>query len=78
MPSGIELGDRLLAWKSHRGCTLQAIADVCGVTRQAISLIFIGDRDIKLSMLEKICTKAFRIDLQTFFGPLPRGEAKAA
>lgn len=75
MQSGIEVCDRLVAWKSHCGCTLQVIANACDVTRQSIGLIMIGERDIKLSMLETICGKVFKIDLATFFGPLPKRAA---
>lgn len=70
----VELHERIAAWRSHRGCTLQVMADACGMTRQAMSLIVAGERDVRLSTLSAICTKAFRVDLATFFGPLPGGK----
>ncbi len=73
MQSG--LPERFAAWRSAKRLTLQEVADTVGVTRQAISFVECGETDLGVGKLETICRKAFKIDLLTFFGPLPKRDA---
>jgi transcriptional regulator with XRE-family HTH domain len=66
---------RFAAWRSAKGLTLQEVADSIGATRQTISYWECGENDIGVQKLETICRKAFKIDLLTFFGPLPKRDA---
>jgi transcriptional regulator with XRE-family HTH domain len=67
--------ERFAAWRAARKLTLQQVADTVGATRQAISLWECGENDIGIIKLAIICRKAFKIDLLTFFGPLPKRDA---
>lgn len=75
MAAKTDVPARIAAWRSYRGLTLQAIATITGVSRQAISYWELGENDITVGRLDLICTKAFKTDLVTFFGPLPRKAA---
>ena len=72
-----DLAQRMSAWRSHRGLTLQEVADSCGLTKQKISYVELGDQDIGVEKLSLICDKAFRTTLVTFFGPIPAMNASA-
>lgn len=67
-----DLSTRFGAWRAYRGLTLQAVADACGVTKQMISYVELGDCDIGVRKLSRICERAFKTDIRTFFGPLPK------
>ena len=74
MQSGF--ASRFAAWRAARGLTLQEVASVIGVSRQAISYVEAGTNDLSVGKLDTICRDAFGIDLPTFFGPLPDEGAK--
>ncbi|WP_448381737.1 helix-turn-helix domain-containing protein [Desulfosoma sp.] len=63
-----EVADRLLAgehpvrvFRSHRGMTLQQVADACGVTNSHISQIENGKRSMSTELLKKVA-EALRVD----------------
>ena len=66
---------RFAAWREAKGLTLQEVASVIGVSRQSINYVEAGTTDLTVGKLETICRKAFKIDLLTFFGPLPKRDA---
>lgn len=66
---------RMAAWRALKGLTLQQVADTIGASRQFMSFVECGERDIGMMKLEKICRKAFKIDIETFWGPLPKRDA---
>lgn len=72
MQRTIEPHQRFARWREFRGLTLQQVGETVGMTKQGIGLIELGLRDIKVGHLRTICAKAFKIDLETFFGPLPK------
>jgi transcriptional regulator with XRE-family HTH domain len=78
MATDIELAQRMSAWRAHRGLTLQRVATASGTSKQKISYVELGEQNISVEMLNRICTKAFKIDLATFFGPLPKKQERAA
>lgn len=56
-----EFADRLLAgesplrvWRDHRGLTLQALAEACGVTRQMLSMVEHGKAKPSADLLGKL------------------------
>lgn len=64
-----ELADRLLAgdnplrvWRDHRGLTLQALAEQCGVTRQMLSMVEHGKANASADLLYKLAV-ALRCDM---------------
>jgi DNA-binding XRE family transcriptional regulator len=59
----LEFVERLLAgeaplkvWREHRGLTLQALADACGVTRQMLSMVERGKARPSADLLAKLAT----------------------
>jgi len=65
-----EVADRLLAGehpvrvlRSHRGMTLQQVADACGVTNSHISQIEKGKRSMSTELLKKMA-EALRVDVE--------------
>lgn len=65
-----EVADRLLAGehpvrvlRSHRGMTLQQVADACGVTNAHISQIEKGKRSMSTELLKKMA-EALRVDVE--------------
>jgi DNA-binding XRE family transcriptional regulator len=65
-----EVADRLLAGehpvrvlRSHRGMTLQQVADACGVTNSHISQIEKGKRSMSTELLKKVAG-ALRVDAE--------------
>ncbi|ADK85945.1 transcriptional regulator, XRE family [Desulfarculus baarsii DSM 2075] len=65
-----EVVDRLLAGehpvrvlRSHRGMTLQQVADACGVTNSHISQIEKGKRSMSTELLKKMA-EALRVDAE--------------
>ncbi len=65
-----EVADRLLAGehpvrvlRSHRGMTLQQVADACGVTNSHISQIEKGKRSMSTELLKKMA-EALRVDAE--------------
>ncbi|EFL52909.1 transcriptional regulator, XRE family [Solidesulfovibrio fructosivorans JJ]] len=65
-----EVADRLLAGehpvrvlRSHRGMTLQQVADICGVTNAHISQIERGKRCMSTELLQKMA-EALRVDIE--------------
>lgn len=65
-----EVADRLLAGehpvrvlRSHRGMTLQQVADVCGVTNSHISQVEKGKRSMSTELLKKVA-EALRVDAE--------------
>ncbi|MCB2189891.1 MAG: helix-turn-helix domain-containing protein [Deltaproteobacteria bacterium] len=65
-----EVADRLLAGehpvrvlRSHRGMTLQQVADACGVTNSHISQIEKGKRSMSTELLKKMAV-ALRVDAE--------------
>ena len=65
-----EVVDRLLAGehpvrvlRSHRGMTLQQVADACGVTNSHISQIEKGKRSMSTELLKKVA-EALRVDAE--------------
>lgn len=65
-----EVADRLLAGehpvrvlRSHRGMTLQQVADACGVTNSHISQIENGKRSMSTELLKKMA-EALRVDAE--------------
>lgn len=57
----LEFTDRLLAgesplrvWRDHRGLTLQALAEACGVTRQMLSMVEHGKAKPSADLLAKL------------------------
>lgn len=72
MPKPIEQHYRFAIWRKASGLTLQEVADSVGCSKQVISYYELGDRDIGVTKLEAICSKAFRVDLVTYFGQLPK------
>lgn len=75
MKQEIKIHERLAAWKAFRDCSLQVMADACGMSRQALSLIVLGETDPRYGTVHAIIVKAFRTDEPTFFGPLPKRAA---
>lgn len=72
MPRTIDPHYRFAIWRKHRGLTLQEVADTVGKSKQLIAIFEVGEKDLGVLRLQQICHKAFRIDLETFFGPLPK------
>lgn len=66
---------RMRSWREHRGLTQEQVAKPLGWTGQAIGQIESGRSDITVAKLAIICKRAFKTDLATFFGPLPRERA---
>jgi transcriptional regulator with XRE-family HTH domain len=62
-------------WRAHRGLTLEDIGSAGGMTRQAVHNVEQGTADITVRKLASICERALKIDLATFFGPLPKKAA---
>lgn len=65
-----KVADRLLAGehpvrvlRSHRGMTLQQVADACGVTNSHISQIEKGKRSMSTELLKKMA-EALRVDAE--------------
>lgn len=65
-----EVADRLLAGehpvrvlRSHRGMTLQQVADACGVTNSHISQVEMGKRSMSTELLKKVA-EALRVDAE--------------
>jgi len=65
-----EVADRLLAGehpvrvlRSHRGMTLQQVADACGVTNSHISQVEKGKRSMSTELLKKMA-EALRVDAE--------------
>jgi transcriptional regulator with XRE-family HTH domain len=66
-----DLAKRLAAWRAHTGRSFKEIGDAAGLTRQAAFNLENGTSDTTIRKLHLICRRAFKIDLATFFGPLP-------
>ncbi len=75
MQSGPGLPQRLAAWRAAKDLTQQQVGATVGLTRQSIQYVEAGTMDLSVGKLETICRKAFKIDLLTFFGPLPKRDA---
>ena len=65
----IEFAERLLrnespvrVWREHRGLTLQALAEQCGVTRQMLSMLENGKTRPSAALLGKLAI-ALRCDM---------------
>ena len=71
MKDTIDLRARLDAWRNHRGLSWQDVAKRVGFSRQRIYRIASDGDRVQIETLNAICTKAFKTDLGTFFGPLP-------
>lgn len=71
----IPLKRRMRAWREYRGLNQTQTAKPVGWTRQAITQIESGKSDIRVASLAIICRRAFKTDLHTFFGPLPKERA---
>jgi transcriptional regulator with XRE-family HTH domain len=67
----INIGPRLVAWRTLRGLSQEKIGEVAGMSKQLISYVENGTRDITVQKLNRICTKALKTDLVTFLGPIP-------
>jgi transcriptional regulator with XRE-family HTH domain len=65
----------MLRWREYRHLTLQDVADTVGMSRQGVNYIEQGKNSLSVAKLNIICRKAFKIDLATFFGPLPKKAA---
>lgn len=72
MPRTIDPHYRFAIWRKYRGLTLQEVGDCIGKTKQLIAVFEVGEKDLGVRRLQQICHKAFKIDLETFFGPLPK------
>ena len=69
-----QVGRRVRARRKDNGKTLQELADESGVTKQMISLVELGEVDISIRKLARIC-KALHCSLADFFEP---GRERAA
>ncbi len=54
MKTPAHIGANILKYRSYQGLTQQQVADFLGVTRELISLIESGKRDISVSNLNKL------------------------
>ncbi|MDP2811778.1 MAG: helix-turn-helix transcriptional regulator [Rhodocyclaceae bacterium] len=70
----VGFADRLLAgesplkvWREHRGLTLQALAETCGVTRQMLSMIEHGKAGPSADLLAKLA-RALACDMDDLHG----------
>lgn len=68
----IQLSRRMRAWREYRNLLQHQVGDVVGWTSSAISQIERGKSDITVDKLARICKRAFKTDLVTFLGPLPK------
>lgn len=71
-----DVGRRLRARRRDNGKTLQELADESGVTKQMISLVELGEADIGVGKLNRIC-RALHCTLDQFFERMP-GRERAA
>jgi transcriptional regulator with XRE-family HTH domain len=75
----LDIPKRLAIWRKRSGLTLQAVAEAVSkdipVSKQALSLLEIGEHtDISVHRLAAIA-KALGTDLVTFLGPIPKRDA---
>lgn len=68
----MDLAIRLWTWRTKSDLTLQQVADRSGVSLWTINKVERGLRDLPTQTLRTITEKAFRIDLEKFFGKLPK------
>jgi len=62
----------MAAWRAHLGMTLQQVADASGLSKQTLSYVELGDQDdLGICKVNAVCTRAFKVDLVTFLGPIP-------
>lgn len=71
MATDPELPDRMVAWRIHAGLTQEKIGKHAGLTKQAVSYIETGTRDITVGRLNLICRKALKITIGEFFTTMP-------
>jgi transcriptional regulator with XRE-family HTH domain len=70
------VGRQVRARRKDNGKTLQELADKSGVTKQTISMVELGEVDISIRKLARIC-EALHCSLADFFEP-ERGRERAA
>lgn len=75
MTDNADLARRMVAWRIHRDLTLDEIGAAAGMTKQAVHNVEQGTADMTVRKLNSVCRRALKIDLATFFGPLPKGRA---
>lgn len=71
-----DVGRRLRARRLDNGKTLARLAEESGVTKQMISLVELGESDIGVRKLHRIC-KALHCTLDQFFERAPSRERAA-
>jgi transcriptional regulator with XRE-family HTH domain len=70
------VGRELRTRRQDNGKSLKQLADESGVTKQMISLVELGESDINVRKLARIC-KALHCSLADFFEPI-RSRERAA
>lgn len=75
MKDTIDLRARLDAWRDHKNLTWKDVAKRVGCSKARIYRIAMDGDRVQIETLNTICTKAFKTDLHTFFGPLPERAA---
>jgi transcriptional regulator with XRE-family HTH domain len=68
----MKLAKRLWVWRTYLGLTLQGVSDKSGVSVPMLTKVECGIRDLPTRMLLAIVERALKIEMQEFWGALPR------
>lgn len=73
----MDIAFRLRAWRAYRDRSLQDVADRCNLTKQAVSLGELGQRQMYVSTLHAIVTKGLDVTMARFFGDPPPNDKES-
>lgn len=68
----MDLATRLWTWRTHRGLSLQQVADRSGVGIHMLNKAECGKRDLGFARVRRVVERAFETTLPKFCGTLPK------